>query len=56
MQLTDEELVQQALANSMEAFESLVERYQSVVYGLAYHQLGNFADAQDITQDVLLVL
>ncbi|MCH8289788.1 30S ribosomal protein S2 [Candidatus Poribacteria bacterium] len=50
----DKELVQQALANSMWAFECLVERYQSVVCGMAYHQLGNFADAQDITQDVFL--
>lgn len=37
-------------------FERLVERYQDRVYGFACYMLGSRADAQDVTQDVLIRL
>ena len=54
MKLSDEELVKRALASDTEAFDMLVKRYQDAVYGMAVHIVKNFADAQDIAQDVFL--
>ena len=54
MKLSDEELVRRALAFDTEAFDMLVKRYQDAVYGMAVHIVKNFADAQDIAQDVFL--
>ncbi|MHB0999267.1 MAG: bifunctional nuclease domain-containing protein [Armatimonadota bacterium] len=38
----------------MHAFGELVSRYQGLIYGLAYHQIRNYTDAQDITQNVFV--
>jgi len=54
VKLSDEELVKRALASDTEAFDMLVKRYQNAVYGTAVHIVKNFADAQDIAQDVFL--
>lgn len=52
--MTDAELVQRTLAGDKEAFGELVRRHQGVVYGLAYHQLANFADAEDVAQQAFI--
>jgi len=31
----------------------LVKKYESAVYGLCYHKVGNFSDAQDLAQEAL---
>ena len=54
MKLSDEELVKRVLASDTGAFDMLVKRYQDAVYGMAVHMVKNFADAQDIAQDVFL--
>jgi RNA polymerase sigma-70 factor (ECF subfamily) len=54
MRATDAELVQLTLTGDKAAFGELVRRYQGLVYGLAYHRIGNFADAQDIAQEVFV--
>lgn len=54
MPVEDAQFVHRALDGDREAFGALVERYQGAVYGYAYHRLGSFEDAQDVTQDVLL--
>ena len=54
MKLSDEELVKRVLASDTEAFDMLVKRYQDAVYGMAVYMVKNFADAQDIAQDVFL--
>ena len=36
------------------AFGKLVRKYQSQVYGLAFHMVGNFADAEDLTQEAFV--
>ena len=51
---SDEELVRAARAGEMPAFEELVRRYQGAVYGLAYSICGEWASAQDLTQDSFL--
>ena len=54
MKKTDAQLVKEALEGSMAAFGVLVRRYQGSVYGLAYHIVQNFADAEDLAQEAFL--
>ncbi|MHB1456307.1 MAG: bifunctional nuclease domain-containing protein [Armatimonadota bacterium] len=54
MQMTDAELVLLAKSDDKDSFGELVRRYQGLIYGLAYHQIGNFTDAQDIAQDAFV--
>jgi len=37
-----------------DAFGKLVRKYQAQVYGLAVHMVGNFADAEDLTQEAFV--
>lgn len=43
-----------AAAGDREAFRTIVERYQTMVYSVAYNVLGNHADAEDAAQDAFL--
>ena len=45
-----------ATANSEPAFETLVHRHVSLVYSVALRQVGNPAQAEEITQAVFLIL
>lgn len=54
MKLTDKELVERTLSGDKNAFEMLVTKYQGIVYSLTFHKLGNFADAEDVTQEAFL--
>jgi RNA polymerase sigma-70 factor (ECF subfamily) len=38
----------------MEAFDSLVERYQERIYGLCYHLTSNHEEAADLAQDTFV--
>jgi RNA polymerase sigma-70 factor, ECF subfamily len=49
----DDELVRQARAGNVSAFEALVERHRDVVFRVASRILGP-ADAEDVTQDAFL--
>jgi RNA polymerase sigma-70 factor (ECF subfamily) len=48
------ELVLSAQSGDREAFGELVERYQRSVFGLALRRLGNYAEAQELTQEVFV--
>jgi len=48
-------LVNQALQGDKDSFGKLIEKYQHQIYGLAFHKAQNFADAEDIAQQVFLV-
>jgi RNA polymerase sigma-70 factor (ECF subfamily) len=50
----DETLVRRAQRGQREAFDVLVERYKSRLYGVVYHMLGNHEDANDMVQDSFL--
>jgi len=47
-------LVNRCLNGEPEAFGFLVDRYKESVYSFAYAKLGNFHDAEDVTQEVFI--
>lgn len=51
---TDAELVRQAQAGNLEAFETLVGRHERAIYTLAMRLVQNPHDAEDVTQQTLL--
>ncbi len=55
-ELTDEELCRKVASHDSQAFELLVERYQSRAFRLACSILGNEADARDLSQDAFIRL
>ena len=54
MRTEDGDIIQKCLTGDTTAFGLLVDKYKASVYALAYAKLGNFHDAQDITQEVFL--
>ncbi|MDN5348268.1 MAG: polymerase sigma-70 factor, subfamily [Clostridia bacterium] len=52
--LNDEELVAQSKVGNLEAFSELVERYQKLVYTIAYRFLGDYEDACDAAQEAFV--
>ena len=48
--------LQAAADGDREAFRRIVERYQGMVYTMAYNLLGNHVDAEDAAQEVFLRL
>ena len=54
MKSSDDAIVKRCLEGDIDAFGLLVDRYQNAVYGLCYHMVGNFADAQDLTQEAFV--
>jgi RNA polymerase sigma-70 factor, ECF subfamily len=53
-EIPDDELVRQAQAGQMEAFEALTVRYEQRVYLLALRMLRQEQDAEDVTQQTFL--
>jgi len=53
---SDETLLQRALAGSEEAFTRLYQRLRGVVYRFARQMSGSAGLAEDVTQDVFLIL
>ena len=51
-----EALLDQARAGSEAAFAALVREHQSMVFGLAYHFLQSWSQAEELAQDVFLAL
>jgi RNA polymerase sigma-70 factor (ECF subfamily) len=52
----DQELYQQLAKGREDAFCSLYERYQGPVFRFAWHMSGNSATAEDVTQEVFMLL
>ncbi len=48
------ELVALSQAGDMEAFERLIQRYQTKIYNIAYRLSGNPHDASDLAQEALI--
>jgi RNA polymerase sigma-70 factor, ECF subfamily len=50
----DHDLVQQAQAGNLRAYDALMHRYQERVYATVYHMTGNHEDANDLTQETFI--
>ncbi len=53
---TDAELVVATLEGDVDAFREIVERYQRLVFNVAYHYVGHRYDMEDLAQEVFLKL
>lgn len=54
--LNDEETMLAVGQGDLNAFEDIVLRYQKTAWQIAYHFLGDAAEAEDVAQDVFLKL
>lgn len=52
--MSERDLIDRAKNGDLAAFETLIDRYQSKVYNLAYKILCNYDDAADAAQDALV--
>jgi RNA polymerase sigma-70 factor (ECF subfamily) len=50
----DRELIANCRAGDIEAFSTIVSRYQDRVFNLAYRLLGNFEEARDVSQTAFI--
>jgi len=54
LEISDHELIQQAISGSLESYDQLMERYQRLVFKVAYGFGKNKQNSMDITQNVFL--
>lgn len=54
--ITDEMLATQVLNGELSAFEELVNRYKGSVFSIIYRMLGQYQEAEDISQEVFLIV
>lgn len=52
--LEDTDLVERARHGDIDAYETLVRRYQEVAFRIAFHLLGDAAEAEDAAQDAFV--
>lgn len=52
--LNDVNLVEQCLEGNQRAFEAVIDKYQGVVYNMAFRMVNDRDDAQDIAQTVFV--
>lgn len=52
--LSDESLACKSLNGDMSAFEELVNRYKRPVFSIVYRMIGQYQEAEDITQEVFI--
>lgn len=52
MQTEDGSIIYECLSGDSDAFGILVDKYKAGIYAYTYGKLGNFQDAQDVTQEV----
>jgi RNA polymerase sigma-70 factor (ECF subfamily) len=54
VEVPDDELVLKSQQGDIHAFDQLVERYHSKIYGLTYNMTSNREDAEDLTQEIFI--
>lgn len=54
METDDKKLVQECLKGNKQAFEMIIDKYQKVIFNVAYRMVGDRDDAADITQTVFI--
>ena len=50
----DIEIVEKVLKGDIEAFSEPIDKYEKMIYNLAYRIFNNISDAEDITQEVFI--
>ena len=50
----DAELVRRSQAGDLSAYDELIRRHQSRIYGMLYHMTSNHEDANDLTQEAFI--
>ena len=51
---SDQGLILKVQSGDVAAFDQLVEKYKTKLYGMLYHMLGNHEDAADLSQEAFL--
>ncbi len=51
---SDQSLILKVQSGDVAAFDKLVEKYKTKLYGMLYHMLGNHEDAADLSQETFL--
>jgi RNA polymerase sigma-70 factor (ECF subfamily) len=54
MSQNDKSLLERSKKGDIEAFEKLIEDYQTKVFNIAFRMIGNYDDASDLAQEVFL--
>jgi len=49
---SDELLVEEFKNGNLNAFESLFQRYKTAIFNLSFRMMGNYEEAEDMTQDI----
>ncbi len=52
--ITDETLASRACSGDLSAYEELVNRYKNSVFAIVYRMVGQYQEAEDITQEVFI--
>ena len=52
--ISDEMLVKQVLGGDSTSYEDIVNRYKNTVFAIIYRMVGQYQDAEDISQDVFV--
>lgn len=50
----DIEIVEKVLKGDIDAFSEIIDKYEKMIYNLAYRIFNNASDAEDITQEVFI--
>jgi len=54
--ISDEMLANQVLQGDLTAYETLVERYKNSVFAIVYRMVGQYQEAEDISQEVFMLV
>ncbi|MCK5534289.1 sigma-70 family RNA polymerase sigma factor [bacterium] len=47
-------LIKKTLRGEKESFRQLIDKYKNSIFKLAYYMMGNYSDAEDVSQEVFL--
>jgi RNA polymerase sigma-70 factor, ECF subfamily len=53
---SDSKIIEEFLGGNEQAFAHLIERYQEKVFRYAYASLGDYDDAEDVVQEVFIIV
>ena len=52
----DIQIIEEVLAGNVEAFSTIIEKYQNMVFRYVYSKFFNYDEALDITQDIFIMV